>query len=548
MVQGAPTPCAHTPGVCTMEAVAPPPTTFRLTPRPYQYEAVAALLAATARGVQRPLLVLPTGTGKTIVFALLVQRRGGRSLILAHRDELIQQAVDKLRLVDPTLPLGVVQATRDEHTAPTVVASVQTLSRRTRLTRVVPDFHTIVIDEAHHAPAPTSRRILDYCRAWQPEGPLVVGVTATPERGDRHSLREVFDRIVYQKTLLEMMQAGYLVDLRALQVLLQADFDALRTEHGDFVEAELETLLLAANAPAQVLAAFQAHAAERKALLFTPTVALAYAMAETFRSAGIPAEALDGTTPLATRRAILQRLHPGETRVVANCAVLTEGFDNPSVDYIIVARPTQSAPLSLQMLGRGTRTYPGKTDCLVLDVVGVSTRHTLHTAATLFDCDAERLAQQSVLELLDRPGPQDQEDAALTGTLRSTPVDLFARRALRWVQTRQGAWVLSLGSQHGTLRLRPDGPETWHVVQVRRDAEPMLLGDTLPLPYAQGLAEDYARHLGVARLVDAEAPWRQQPATEKQTALLRKLGLAERAGLTKGEAADLLAAVLGDWD
>jgi ATP-dependent helicase IRC3 len=126
-----------------MEALAQAPTTFRLTPRPYQYEAAAALLAATARGVHRPLLVLPTGTGKTIVFTLLVQRRRGRSLILAHRDELIQQAVDKLRLVDPTLALGVVQATRDEHTAPTVVASVQTLSRRTRLACLVPNFQTI---------------------------------------------------------------------------------------------------------------------------------------------------------------------------------------------------------------------------------------------------------------------------------------------------------------------------------------------------------------------------------------------------------------------
>jgi len=376
----------------------------------------------------------------------------------------------------------------------------------------------------------------------------VVGVTATPERGDHHSLRQVFDRIVYQKTLLEMMQAGYLVDLRALQVLLQADFDALRIQQGDFVETELESLLLAANAPAQVLAAFQVHAADRKALLFTPTVTLAYAMAAMFCAAGIAAEALDGTTPLAIRRAILQRLHTGETRVVANCAVLTEGFDEPSVDCIMVARPTQSAPLYQQMLGRGTRTYPGKTDCLVLDVVGVSTHHTLHTAATLFACDAKRLARQSVLELLARPAHPDQEDISLTGTLRSTPVDLFARRALRWVQTRQGAWVLALGAQHGTLLLRPDGPDSWQVLQVRRDAEPMQLGDTLPLPYAQGLAEDYARHLGVARLVEAEAPWRQHPATEKQTALLRKLGMTPRPGLTKGEAAELLAAVLGDWD
>src|SRR6266446_9579141 len=166
-----------------MPAVAAPPLS-RLTPRPYQHEAVAALLAAAARGVQRPLLVLPTGTGKTIIFALLVQRRGGRALILAHRDELIQQAVDKLHLVDPTMPLGVVQAERDELTAPTVVASVQTLSRRPRLARLVPDFHTIVIDEAHHAPAPSYRRILEYCRAWRPDGPLVVEVDVLPALKD----------------------------------------------------------------------------------------------------------------------------------------------------------------------------------------------------------------------------------------------------------------------------------------------------------------------------------------------------------------------------
>jgi superfamily II DNA or RNA helicase len=521
--------------------------TLRLTPRPYQREAVAAILAAATRGVRRPLLALPTGTGKTIVFALLVQQRGGRALVLAHRDELIQQAVDKLQLVDPGMALGVVKAERDEHNAPTVVASVQTLSRKERLARLVPDFRTIVVDEAHHAPADTYQRVLRYCRAWSPEGPLVLGVTATPERGDRQSLRQVFQRIVYHKSLLEMMQAGYLTDLRAIQVLLQADFDALHLRRGDFVEAELETMLLEANAPAQVLAAFQAHAATRKALLFTPTVATAYAMADTFGAAGIAAEALDGSTPLETRRAILQRLRTGETQVVANCAVLTEGFDEPSVDCIIIARPTQSRPLYQQMLGRGTRTYPGKTDCLILDVVGVSTRHTLQTAATLLGCAAAELDGQTVTEAVAARERRERErEEAIQGTLRSTPVDLFTRRALRWVQTRQGAWVLSLG-QHGTLRLVPDGADTWQVVQVRREATPVRLGEALPLAYAQGLAEDFARQQGVVQLVDAEAPWRQQPATEKQTALLRKLGIAVRPELTKGEAAELITAVLGDW-
>ncbi len=464
-----------------MEAVAQSPTAFRLTPRPYQYEAVAALLAAAARGVQRPLLVLPTGTGKTIIFALLVQRRGGRSLILAHRDELIQQAVDKLHLVDPTMPLGIVQAERDELTAPTVVASVQTLSRRPRLARLVPDFHTIVIDEAHHAPAPSYRRILEYCRAWRSDGPLVVGVTATPARGDRQSLRQVFDAIVYQQSLVAMMQAGYLVDLRAIQVLLQADFDALRTQRGDFVDADLETLLLAANAPAQVLAAFQAHAADRKALLFTPTVAMAYAMADTFCTAGIAAEALDATTPLGTRRAILQRLHTGATRVVANCAVLTEGFDEPSLDCIIVARPTQSLSLYQQMLGRGTRTYPGKTDCLILDVVGVSTRHTLHTVATLFGCAPATLARQSVLAVLDAQERQAQQPAEMvTGILRSTPVDLFARRALRWVQTRHGAWVLSLTASRGGAAGGGGGPVAAAAGDGETDGAVAQAGDDSP--------------------------------------------------------------------
>ena len=530
-----------------MAAVSASP--LRLAPRPYQDEAVAAVLHGAQHGLKRPLIALPTGTGKTIVFALLLQQRPGRALVLAHRDELIEQAVDKLHWIDPGMDIGVVKAERDEHEAPVVVASVQTLSRRQRLARLVPDFDTIVIDEAHHAPADTYRRILSHCQAWHPEGPLVVGVTATPERGDRKSLRQVFERIVYHKSLLEMMLAGYLADLRAIQVLLQASFDAVRVRKGDFVERDLETLLLEASAPAHVVAAFKTQAAERKALLFTPTVAMAHAMAETFCAAGIPAEALDGRTPLSERRAILQRLHTGQTRVVANCAVLTEGFDEPSVDCIIMARPTRSRPLYQQMLGRGTRTYPGKSDCLVLDVVGVSTRHTLQTVSTLFGCSPDDLDTQSVTEMVaERERREREQQEAMEGRLRSTPVNLFARRKLRWVQTRQGAWVLSLGPQYGILRLVPDGDETWQVLQVQREAGATVVAEPLPLAYAQGLGEDIARRLGVESLSDAEAPWRAQPASDKQMALLQKLGVAIQPDLTKGEAADQIAAILGDWD
>lgn len=517
-----------------------------LEPRQYQEEAVRACVDAAARGQQRVLVVLPTGTGKTIVFARLLSRRGGRSLVLAHRDELIQQAQEKLRLVDDSLGIGIVKGSQDETEAPTVLASVQTLARPHRLARLTPDFATLVIDEAHHTAAESYRRILEHCGAWSGGDPLVVGVTATPERGDRQPLGAVFEAIVFQKSILEMLLAGYLCDLRAIQVMVRTDFNALTISHGDYRDRDLERVLLAANAPAHVLEAFQAHAHGRKALCFTPTVATAYAMAEVFREAGITAEALDGRTPLDERRGILRRLHTGDTQVVANCGVLTEGFDEPSIDCVIMARPTQSRPLYQQMLGRGTRTYPGKTDCLILDVVGVSTAHRLQTVASLFELQPAALTTASVSEALEA---QEREAAAVAtpheGALVATEVDLFARRPLAWVKTRQGRWILSMSDQ-GMLRLDAEGPETWRVVHVRVDQAPLVVQQGLPLGYAQGVAEDLARALGAGRLLNPNARWRQEPATEKQKETLRRLGIAFASDVSKGHAGALLTAFFGD--
>jgi ATP-dependent helicase IRC3 len=323
--------------------------------RDYQIKAIQAVHAAEQRGIQRPLIALPTGTGKTIVFAHLIVQRPGRSLILVHRDELIRQAHAKLKEICPALSVGIVKAEQDEHAAPCVIASVQTLSRERRLQRLTPDFRTIVVDEAHHAVAESYRRVLEYCGAFTDGGPLTLGVTATPQRGDDVGLDNVFQEIVYQKTLREMILAGYLSDLRALQIRLKVDFHRLHTRMGDFLDGEIEDLLLEANAPDRIVHAFLEHACDRKALLFVPTVTLAHSMAELFRHAGVPAEALDGTTPTDQRRAILKRLHLGETRLLANCGVLTEGFDESSIDCVIVARPTKSTTLFTQMVGRGTR-------------------------------------------------------------------------------------------------------------------------------------------------------------------------------------------------
>jgi superfamily II DNA or RNA helicase len=258
--------------------------------RPYQVEAIAAIEEAERRGVRRPLLGLPTGTGKTVIFAALIRKRGGRALVLAHRDELLTQATDKIRQIDPRARMGLVKAEVNEIQAPVVVASMQTLARQSRLAQLPREFETVVVDEAHHATADTYRRVLE----WTADSPLVLGVTATPERADNASLGEVWEEVVYSRSLLEMIRAGYLVDLRGLRVRLDVDFSRLRVAHGDFVDTEAAAVLTAADAPAHACAAYLKHAVGRKTLLFTPTVELAHLMAEAFREGGVAAEAVDG--------------------------------------------------------------------------------------------------------------------------------------------------------------------------------------------------------------------------------------------------------------
>jgi ATP-dependent helicase IRC3 len=515
--------------------------------RPYQEESLQAITDAAQEGVQRPLVALPTGCGKTIIFSHLIDQRPGRSLVLAHRDELLRQCQDKLLLVNPAFDIGIVKAGENETDAPVVVASVQTLSRERRLAQLLCDFNTVAVDEAHHAVADTYQRILEHVGCFSEDGPLTVGFTATPERSDKSGLGQVWDKIVYQKGILEMIMAGYLCDLKAVRVSLRVNLDRVKTHHGDFDDKSLETALVDAKAPRYVAAVYLEHTPGRKALVFTPSVRLAHDMADTFRKAGVKSEALDGTTPADERRDMLKRFHTGETMVLANCSVLTEGFDSPSVDCIIVARPTKSRPFYQQMIGRGTRVYPGKEDCLILDVVGNSQRHQLVTADSLFDMDLSETGR-SVRQQVERDEEiriDNNGHVDLDGRLVASVVDLFSNRGIHWQQTRQGAWVLSMGTT-GLLRMvSDDGGERWAVSLVNNGIS-QVLQEGLPLGYAQGFAEDFARKSGLTPLLDPNAAWRGDEATEKQIAELRKWKVPVPPGLTKGAASDLLTAIFGD--
>lgn len=522
-----------------------------LSLRPYQSEAISAVLLAHVRGVQRPLIALPTGSGKTVVFAHLASMRGGRTLILAHRDELIQQAAEKLMLVDPRLEIGIVKASQDEHDCPVVVASVQTLSRPKRLDRLIPDFDTIIIDEAHHALAQSYQRILQHCKSFDTKGPLTVGVTATPERGDHESLGEVFQEIVYEKRIIDLIP-DYLCDLRAMQILLGVDFRQLHTRAGDVIDREVEQMLLAADAPTQVARAYQEYAMGRKTIIFTPTVKTAYAMVEAFEHEGrIPIEALDATTPIDKRRAILNRFHHGDVMVLANCGILTEGYDEPSVNAIVIARPTKSKVLYAQMIGRACRHYPGKTDGLIMDVVGVTNRFDLITFAGLFDIEEKRLKGKSLRQALDEREVEIAEAEAFKehqGQLVARIIDLFGKRSMHWVEA--GGSRFAMSTFEGVVYLEPMvGLENrWSVRFKTRHGGHVTLRDHLDLGYAQGFAEDYVREQGASPLTNPQAAWRTTPAAEEQLNVLRRARIPFAANITKGEASDMIAAATLDWN
>ncbi len=521
----------------------PPPPGPVLALRDYQEQAIACVLAEAAQGVRRPLVVLPTGTGKTVVFCHLARRMGCRTLILAHRDELIQQAAAKFRQVDPQVDLGIVKAEADQHARRVVVASVQTLAQPHRLARLKRDFGLIVIDEAHHAAAKTYKTILKHLGSWEDDGPITVGVTATPDRGDGVGLKSVFQKIVFQRGLLEMIHAGYLCGLRGVEVQVDADLAGLPTRRGDIVEAAAGAALLAAHAPEAIAAAYRQHASGMRAVVFTPTVAMAEATAAAFRAVGVAAKSLDGMTPVLERRQILAGLADGSTPVVCNCGVLTEGFDEPQIRCVIIARPTKSRALYTQMVGRGTRLADGKRECLVLDVVGATRQHQLVTVATLVG----RAAREAKRQAKRQAGGSTKGALPPLGQpvdpsrVKGEAVDLFHASPLRWLQAGRSTFILAL--RDGWLLVEPERAATdlWRVVQREgRDATPGVLVGELDLATAQALADDVARGLGP---LPRDLRWRERPASPQQLDALRRWHVAPGEGLTAGEASDQLTAI-----
>ena len=461
--------------------------------RPYQSEAKRRIAAQWEAGHSRTLLVLPTGTGKTIVFASVAAdrvRAGDRVLILAHRGELLQQAADKLRR-----STGLVCAVEKAESScldswfRVVVGSVQTLQRPARLERFPRDyFGTIIIDEAHHAVTDGYRRILDYFADAK-----VLGVTATPDRGDMRNLGEVFDSLAFEYKLTDAIREGYLCRILAQTIPLQLDITGVTLSGGDYAVGDLGTAL--DPYLDQIAAEMAARCAGRRTVVFLPLIKTSQKFRDLLNAHGFRAAEVNGQSP--DRAQVLEDFAAGRYNVLCNSMLLTEGWDCPAVDCVVVLRPTKVRSLYSQMVGRGTRLAEGKTDLLLLDFLWMTEKHELCRPADLV-CQDRAVAQQMTDALAASGCPEELEEAA-----RQAEEDVVAQR--------EEALAKQLEEQR------------------RKKAK---LVD--PLQYEMSIqAEDLSGYVPAFG-------WEAGPPSAQQTAALEKLGILPDAVESAGKASLLL--------
>ncbi len=375
--------------------------------RPYQQEAFDSIFKEWQdEGNRKTLLVLPTGCGKTIVFAKVAEHcvtLGRRVLILAHRGELLDQAADK---IGKACGLGCATEKAEQSCLGSwfriTVGSVQTLMREKRLAQFTRDyFDTIIIDEAHHCLSDSYQRVLEHFGDVD-----VFGVTATPDRGDMRNLGQFFDSLAYEYTLPRAIREGYLSPIKALTLPLQLDLSGVSVQAGDFRAADIDTAL--DPYLYQIADEMLQHCADRKTVVFLPLVKTSQKFRDILNDKGFRAAEVNGDS--ADRAQVLADFDEGKYNVLCNSMLLTEGWDCPSVDCVIVLRPTKVRSLYSQMVGRGTRLYPGKKDLLLLDFLWHTERHELCRPACLIAENPE-VAKKMTENIAEAGCPVDLEEA-----------------------------------------------------------------------------------------------------------------------------------------
>jgi superfamily II DNA or RNA helicase len=523
---------------------------MNLTPRPYQVAAVNAVRAQWRAGCPRLLLILATGLGKTVVCSEIIRQEfndsggAGRVLFLAHRGELLEQARDKLSMIAPELQTKFIRGSQNDYDANVVFATIQTLSGEKRLIASPRDFAFVVVDEAHHVPAADYMRVLRHLGCFETEGPRLLGLTATPERTDGIGLDGVFEKVAYRMSAMKGIVEGYLCDLFGKRLEIQCNLKSVNVVGGDFDEKKLSRALLKANLDKVIVEAYDAHAVGRKTVVFVPSVELCEKVAAAFHASGRPAAAVHGEQSPADQKRRLREFAENPLGILVNALKLTEGWDEPSVSCVIVARPTQSSALYKQMVGRGMRLHPSKRNTLIVEIVPqghVNSKLITLSEITGFPNEAIEAGLRSAKRRRDaqaQPAQSSSVHGKMSGFI-CRDLNLFAE--MNWLPITDKGYSLALGDALLLLQLEPQtSPPRYRVLLQEKDTPPVVVNSGLPLEYAQGVGEDLVRERNAQALAVKGGKWRDAPATANQLLTLERMGVPLRTGLTKGAASDLI--------
>lgn len=520
--------------------------------RPYQREAVDAVKDAWRAGILRPAVQAPTGAGKSVIFSHLISEsladRGGRAVVMVHREELADQAVRKLRQVNPSLRVGKVKARHNEVDADVVVCSVPTLASRGRIEQIH-DVRTVICDEAHHALSRTWKNALDHFGSFATTP--TAGFSATLARGDRRGLGDIWEDVVFQRSTLWAIRHGYLTDIKGVGITVpDMDLSQVERSRGDYTEKGLSYALAFSGAYEVVASEYRKLAGDRPGILFAPTVADAEAFAGAFTHEGYRVGVITGTTSSAERADIYAAYEAGDLDILASCMVLTEGFDSPRAEVAVIARPTTSAALYAQMCGRVLRLDHRKPDkqALILDVAGVAEHNDL--SKSLIDLAREEVTEvkdgETLAEAVEREeaeaGGQDALKARIERErIRAVEIDLFGASRHRWMQTPGGTQYLSVPD--GWIYLAA-GDGGWDVkFRAKAGHRDTVIAAGMDLQYAMAHGEQ-AGDDAAAQLVTKNARWRKRPPSEKSAAFAERLGLPRAAGANAGQTSDYISAIL----
>lgn len=555
--------------------------------RPYQDNCHSAIRKEYLNGFSHQLVSMATGTGKTVVFSQLPEKMNdilpGQQMVYAHREELIGQAVDKMREANPGLRVDkeIAEHHADPSLADVIIASVPTLGRKEnkRLRRY--NWERIdkhVTDEAHHSTAQSYLNIYEAAGLMTPgDKRLLLGVTATPQRSDGQALAKIYQKISFVYSMRQAIEDGWLVDVRGIRVRTSTSLDRVKISAGDFA---IDSLADAVNNPARnqlVVKAWLEKGENRQTVGFCVNIQHAKDLADMFRYYGVKAEALWGDDPDRAEKLAAHRR--GEITVILNCAVLTEGYDDWRIGCILLASPTKSGVKYVQMVGRGTRLEDGcgnlilaleepecpyKRDCIVIDVVDSSTKHSLVTLPTLMGMAAKLdLRGKSLIGSIKRIEEAQRENPnvdfstlqdidSLTALIESVnlfdvkfPEEVEANSDFTWHSSASGGYVLQLPDRD-QIKIQQNLLDKWELIGSIKNKRYKGERDTIEAIFEA--ADNLVRNIApdTLNVIKREAGWHSKPATLKQVQLLQKLmkGRPLPKDLDSGKASRLIGSFL----